>query len=142
MNNEQLERDIKLIKELAERCLSGLKSTVKQRRSANPSSGVTKSNLARIDFDIPIRPFVKLYSKGLAGPKKFTLIVAYLSKGDFKKEVTLAEIEKTWNKMTAPHLLGMKFNRFYAGQAKDNDWVETKKKGTYNLRPSWKVVVS
>jgi hypothetical protein len=90
----------------------------------------------QLDFDRPLRPFMKSYSKGLSGPKKFVLLVSCLAKGDLKKEVPLKEIEGHWNRMTS--LLGMKFNRFFPAQAKDNNWVESKKKGLYNLRPGWR----
>jgi hypothetical protein len=93
-----------------------------------------------IDFDIPLRPFVKKYIKGMSGPKKFTLLVSWFAKGDLKKEIALSEIRRNWNKMRAKTLLNMKFNLFYTSQAKENDWVESKRKGFYNLRPSWKEI--
>jgi len=54
-----------------------------------------------------------------------------------KKEVELKEIEKKWNSMTSL-MDRMEFNRFFSSQAKDRDWVESKKRGFYRLRPSWK----
>jgi hypothetical protein len=94
-----------------------------------------------IDFDIPLRPFVKKYTKGMSGPKKFTLLVAWFVKGDLKKEAALSEIRKNWNKMSSKTLLNMKFNLFYTNQAKENDWVDSKRKGFYNLRPNWKGIL-
>jgi hypothetical protein len=91
-----------------------------------------------MDFSMPIRAFIKKYSKRLSGPKKFTLLVAYLSQGDLEKEVKLTDVVENWDKMRSKNLLGMQFNRFYAITAKDNDWVKTKKHGIYSLRPSWK----
>lgn len=93
-----------------------------------------------IDFSMPIRPFVKKYSKEMSGPKKFTLLLAFLSKGEVSKQIELKEIKKCWNKMTSKSLLGMKFNLFYSGNAKENDWVNTEKSGSYHLRPSWKEI--
>jgi hypothetical protein len=90
----------------------------------------------RIDFGKPIRPYMKTYAKGLSGPKKFVLLLSWLAKGDPKREIALNEIEKHWNRMTS--ILDMAFNRFFSSQAKDNDWVESKKKGFYHLRPGWK----
>jgi len=82
---------------------------------------------------------MKSCAKGLSGPKKFALLLSWLTKGDLKKEVELKEIEGHWNRMTS--LLEMKFNRFFPAQAKDNDWVQSKKKGLYNLRPAWRDIL-
>jgi hypothetical protein len=40
--------------------------------------------------------------------------------------------------MTSAALLGCKFNRFYSNTAKDDGWVDTRKKGVYVLTPAWK----
>ena len=74
------------------------------------------------------------------GAKKFTLLIAYLTKGDSSKTVPLSEIESHWNRMKSKRLLGMKFNRLYTSQARENDWVSAEKTGTYRLRPSWKAI--
>ena len=42
--------------------------------------------------------------------------------------------------MTSKGLLGMKFNRLYTSQARENDWASTEKTGAYRLRPSWKAI--
>ncbi|MFH1066528.1 MAG: hypothetical protein V1746_01300 [bacterium] len=99
-----------------------------------------KSSPPTLDFSMPIRAFVKRHGIDMSGSKKFTLLVAYLAKGDLKKTVPLVEIHKQWNKMTAKGLLGMEFNRFHSSPAKENDWVNTEKSGSYNLRPSWKAI--
>ena len=93
---------------------------------------------AALDFTMPLRPFVKKYSVGMNGAKKFTLLLAYLAKGDVTQTVALSAIEAQWNKMTGKGLLGMSFNRLYTSQARDNDWACTEKTGAYRLRPSWK----
>jgi hypothetical protein len=82
---------------------------------------------------------MKSCSKNLSGSKKFVLLVAWLAKGDSKKQIALSEIKKQWSKMTA--ILEMDFNLFFTGDAKDRDWVETKSKGLYNLRPAWSDVL-
>lgn len=128
-----LER-LKEIEKLAKECMSELDGETKTQKKKD---GTRVSN-RDIDFEIPIRAFVKKYSKGLSGDRKFTLLVAYLSKGEFKREILLDEIENNWNKMKSKKLLGMQFNRYYSGVAKENDWVETKKHGIYSLRPLWK----
>jgi hypothetical protein len=93
---------------------------------------------AELDFEKPLRPFVKAYAKGLSGPQKFILLLSWLSKGDPKNEVKLSDIQEQWEKMTEKSLLGIKFNRFFSAQARNNDWAESKKQGVYNLRPSWR----
>jgi hypothetical protein len=103
---------------------------------------VEKSKTSSVDFSIPIRPFIKKYASGMSGPKKFTLLVAYLTQGDLKKTVNLEDIKSQWNKMTSKALLGMKFNLFYSSSAKDNDWVHTPSTATYAVRPSWKNILS
>jgi hypothetical protein len=97
-------------------------------------------NHRALDFSMPIRAFVKQYGVNLNGSEKFILLVAYLTKGDAAKRVKLAEIEKHWNRMTAKGLLGMKFNRLYTSQARENDWANTEKTGSYHLRPAWKEI--
>jgi hypothetical protein len=95
---------------------------------------------SKIDFSIPIRAFIKKYCVRMNGSKKFTLVVAYLAKGDEAKGIPLSEIEAQWNRMTSEALLGMKFNRLYSAQARENDWVNSGKGGIYNLRPAWRSI--
>ena len=139
MNISLIDR-VRQIKEIAESCLQELASMKgggggksELARKAKPGAMEEKRDL---DFDKPIRPFIKEYSKGLSGAKKFTLLLAYLSKGELKREVKLVEIEKRWNKMKG--LFGVRFNGYYPAEAKDKDWVDSRNKGMYNLRPSWK----
>lgn len=95
-----------------------------------------------LDFSMGIRGFVKRHAKGMSGPKKFTLLLAYLAKGDLDKTILFVEIKKHWNNLTAKSLLGMEYNSFFASSAKESDWVKTEKNGSYNLRPSWKAIFS
>lgn len=119
-------------------CLEGLgkngeRASIKAVRSGGKKRG---DLLVGVDFEKPIRPFVKEYVKDKSGPKKFTLLVAYLTKGDVSQSVLLSEVKKQWNKMKS--LLGGDFNRFYSSQARDKDWVYSPKQGLYTLRPKWK----
>jgi len=139
MNSKNLAAKLENIKMLADECLADLnlsESTSSLKKAHRDSIKENKLN-SKPDFTMPIRPFVKKYAKGMSGPKKFTLILAYMVKGDKSIQISLESIKNSWDKMTSGSLLGMKFNRFYSGQAKDNDWVESKKSGNYNLRPSW-----
>lgn len=140
MNQELLKQNLNEIKRLTDSCLNALGRTKDQITTTAKLKPSSKSKSPEIDFELPIRPFIKQNAKKMSGPKKFTLLVAYLAKGDINKQVLLSEIAKEWNRMTAKHLLGLKFNRYFTSEAKDHDWVETKKKGFYNLRSSWKAI--
>lgn len=106
-------------------------------KSSRPRAGAT----TRVDFSSNIRAFVKRYAGGMSGPQKFALLLAYLTKGDSSKRISLDEIQRHWNKMTARGLLGVKFNRFYSATARERDWVSTEKSGLYYLRPSWREII-
>ena len=62
--------------------------------------------------------------KGLSGPKKFVLLVAFLAKG---RTGISGKNSKKWKiaGRTMTGLLGGKFNRFYSNSAKDNGWEPT-----------------
>ena len=90
---------------------------------------------AETSFDQNPRAFMKKYSPGLAGAKKFTLLLARLSEGNSSNVVPLTEIVGTWNKMRA--ILG-DFNRAYPTRAKEYGWVDTPKAGCYVLSSTWK----
>ena len=116
------------------------KGVGKKAPSKEPHYAKKKSSLKSLDFSMGIRGFVKRHAKGMSGPKKFTLLLAYLAKGDLKKTIPFVEIKRHWNNLTAKSLLGMEFNSFFPSSAKESDWVKTEKNGSYNLRPSWKAI--
>ncbi len=76
----------------------------------------------------------------MGGPQKFTLLVAYMSKGDTHTQVPLADIEKQWNKMKT--LLSGKFNPAHTIRAREHGWVDSPKRGMYVLSPGWKDIFS
>lgn len=138
MAKKDLIEKLQQIKRLAEECLADFEpGSPASKKAKKPTTASRTKAPSRIDFKKPLRPFIKLYSKGMSGPKKFTLLLARLAEGDLKKQVALSELQAHWNKMMSKSLLGMEFNRFFPAQARENDWVESKKKGLYNLRPSW-----
>ncbi len=92
-----------------------------------------------VNFSTPIRAFVKQHAHDLSGPQKFALLIAYLTKGDRKKEVLTGDVEKQWNRMKP--LLGGKFNLAYPTRAKDNGWVDSPKRGVYIVLPGWKGIL-
>lgn len=110
-----------------------------QRRSKKPERArpAPRPKSAQLDFDLPDRAFVKQYARGLSGPKKFVLLLAFMTRGSTGKDVQLSEVEKLWNRMTSPSLLGYRFNRFYPITAREHGWVSLKKKGVYTLRNTW-----
>ena len=98
-----------------------------------------KPNLTNdVDYSVNERAFIKRYASGKSGPKKFTILVAYLANRKVEENVELREIVKHWNKMKS--LLGQ-FNRFYPNEAKTQGWVDSKKRGSYNLTNEWKNVL-
>ena len=90
----------------------------------------------KVNFSTPIRAFVKLHARDMSGSQKFALLVAYLTKGDTKKELPMTDVEKNWNRMKP--LLDGKFNLAYTTRAKDNGWVDSPKRGFYVILPGWK----
>ncbi len=102
-----------------------------------------KDNIAvpvEISFSLNERAFVKRCAANKSGPKKFTLLLAYLTKGKVGENVTLADIKKHWNKMKAKSLLGQ-FNMFYPNYAKTHGWVDSKEYGSYMLTKEWEGVL-
>src|ERR1035441_1978089 len=82
-------------------------------------------------FDMNPRAFMKKHASGLSGAGKFTFLLAFLAKGKTVVEVATAEMAKKWNSMTM--LLG-KWNTVHGNRAKENDWVDSPKRGVYVLR--------
>ena len=135
MNKDKLIQNLEQIKKLTEECLLGFSSKVKPETVGGTIEQSTFL-LREVDFDINERAFIKKYSKGMSGPKKFVLILVYLVKGKIGLEKSLNEIKKQWNRMTS--LLKGKFNRYYSSTAKENNWVDSKKTGFYHLTLNWK----
>ena len=98
---------------------------------------VASNQNLKINFSINERAFVDRYARDKSGPKKFTLMVAYLAKGEVEKNILLSEIKKRWGKMSSKSLLG-EFNMFYPNDAKTHGWIDSKEHGNYNLTNEWK----
>src|SRR5438105_8955438 len=110
-NNRELMKKLQQARGLVGECIAGLEAqSVRRPKKGRALSRSHKPQAAfDPDFDVHKRAF----------------------------EIQLKEIEKHWNKMTAPSLLGGEFNSFYTNGAKEKGWVNTKKAGAYLLRPSW-----
>lgn len=136
-SKENLQQNLEQIKALVEECLSGLSEvTHKKEKSIKTSQRLKQGRISELDFTMSARAFIKRYAKGMSGPKKFTLLLAHLAKGDADKSIKFDVIKKHWKK----GLFGGEINSFYSTQAKDKDWIDSKKKEEYNLRPSWKEI--
>lgn len=139
MRKENIVQKLQQIKSLAELCIGELsskeglkKKQVKGLLTAEPTGA------ARINFDMSARAFVRKYGERMSYPQKFTLLIAFLSKGKLSVEISLKNIEKLWKRMTSKDLLKGKFNRSYSTKAKTQGWIrEGKKAGFYRLDPSW-----
>lgn len=104
-------------------------------RKAIKSKKATLPEFGDINFSLNERAFVKRFASKKSGPKKITLLLAFLAKGSEKKEIPLNIIEKHWGKMKS--LLG-KFNRYYANEAKTQGLIHSNRYGHYNLTNEWK----
>lgn len=102
---------------------------------AKPDSPPARVAKKSVNFSTPIRAFVKQHARNMSGAKKFTLLKAYLAKGEIGKEVQMTEIEKQWNKMKP--LLGGKLNRAHSTRAKESGCVDSPKYGVYVILPDW-----
>lgn len=133
MKEQDLGKVIDRIEKLEKAIFGDKKITKEERKSkviASPD----------INFSINERAFIKRYATNKSGPKKFTLLLAYLTKGELEKSIELNEIKKNWNKMKAKTLLG-KFNMFYPNEAKTKGWIDSRKYGTYCLANEWENVL-
>jgi hypothetical protein len=136
---KQIIERLEQIRKIANQCILEIGSTPsKQTGLRRSKQEVEEVNFTELNFSLNVRAFVKKYAKQLSGPKKFVLILAYLAKGEIKKGISLADIEKLWQRMTG--LIGMEFNRSYALRAKDYGWVNSIKQGVYILTNSWKEI--
>lgn len=107
--------------------------------SSESNRGKTKKSGKKPDlnFSINSRAYVKRFAKDLGPSQKFVLLLAYLTKGKISDEVPNHVIEKLWNSMTSKDLLGYKFNRKYSLDAKNEGWIDSKKRGFFILTNEW-----
>lgn len=106
---------------------------------AKPVAPATGGGGGALSFNMNVLAFMNKHARGLSGPQKFTLLTAYLVKGDVNAQVTWQEIDGQWNKMTT--LLGSS-NAVHANRAKAKGWVEPVKQGTWKLTESWKEAIA
>lgn len=116
---------------------AGNRSLSRVKKKARSDKGIRVA--ASVNLSTPVRPFVKKHARGMGGPQKFTLLLAHIAKGDTKKEVTRATIQKQWSKLKGS--LG-DWNPAYTTRAKDQEWVDSPKNGMYVLLPGWTGIFS
>jgi hypothetical protein len=137
MDTNTLVSKLQQARTLMDECLRSV--TANDDPAVELTSIETSSGSKDIDFSVPIRPFRKEFA-GLSGGRKFTLLLAWLVKGDLKKEIALAAIISEWDNMSG--MLNAKFNRKFSSDAREADWVTTVKDGIYVLRPNWAEVLN
>ena len=108
-------------------------------RPRTPKTEAKAHVTAQLNLSSPIRPFMKKHARHLGGAQKFTLLLAHLTKGDTKKEVGIAAIQKQWSKMKG--ILG-EWNAAHATRAKDLEAVDSPKYGVYSLLPDWRAAIN
>jgi len=118
-----------------------LKTSSRKHESEKEKPDLTKRFLDSdyMNFNLPLRPFIKKYSHSMSGPKRLTLLVAWLAKGKSDVQVGRIEVSKAWNKMKT--LMGGPFNSAYETRARDNGWLDSPKPGVYLLMSGWREVL-
>jgi hypothetical protein len=127
----------KSIKQILSRIDRLEKAAFGKIRTDNQEKNATDLS-TKINFSLNERAFVKRNAVKKSGSEKFTLMVAYLTKGKVGETVSLGTIQEHWNKMKS--LLG-EFNRFHSNEAKTRGWVDTEGRGIYKLTDEWEQVL-
>jgi hypothetical protein len=99
-----------------------------------PQTAVPAGGSEAMDFDLPIRPFMKRFGTNLSGPKRFVLLLAHMAHGAIGTPVQISELQRLWKTMVG--IIG-DFNTAYPTRAKDNGWVDAPKPGVYTLLSGW-----
>lgn len=144
MNKLEFEKNLNLIIKLAEECLSDI-GFVEAETALEAGKGMdaeikNTSLTTELDFSMNPRAFFKKYSKGMSGPKIFTLMVAYLAKQKGKDAILLSDVQNEWSKLKT--ILKSKFANSYALRAKESDWIQSPQNSTYSLRPDWQKILN
>jgi len=122
---------------LLEKAVFGKRRGAGPRRQREDLAGPNgESKDTNLSFDMNVLAFMNAYARGMKGPQKFTLLLAYLAKGDVAQRVAPAVLKGHWNKMKA--VLGGRFNPAHANRAKAKGWVDSPEHGVYTLSDRWK----
>lgn len=142
MTKEEITRQLKKAQKLIEDSITALSVLEGGARSGKQSKEASVSLSVPLNFSANERNFIRTHAKGLSGPKKFTLLLAYTAKGKAGVDVEVGNLSARWNKLKAKNLMGYAFNVKYPSEAKTYGWVDSKKYGTYCLTDSWKEILS
>ncbi|TSC60297.1 MAG: hypothetical protein LiPW15_175 [Parcubacteria group bacterium LiPW_15] len=141
MNKTELERQLRLIKDAAEKCLRVLNESMPEDDKNEAAIVKNPARLAvdsDIDFSMQARAFFKKHAKDMSGPKTFTLMVAYFVNKKGTEEASLTDIQGEWSKMKS--IIKPKFSPTFAVRSRENDWIVSPKNSLYSLRPNWKEI--
>lgn len=108
----------------------------KKALTTEKNKSKTTKKLEIPKFDMNIRAFAKNHVRGLSGSKKFTLFVAYITKGAVDAETTYTEVKRIWDETATLHgtKLGGGIN---ATRAKEYGWIDCNNQGKYHLMANW-----
>lgn len=139
MSNKEISQRLAEARAIIDECIAVLSNgKISKKGKSSAKSVDTKSTRpTKLNFELNEKNFIKTYAKGLSGPKKFTLLIAHITKGKTGVDVEIGTISSKWNKMKAKNLLGYAFNSKYPTEAVTQGWVDSKKYGSYHLRQEW-----
>ena len=140
MKGKELQNKLQKIISLAEECQVILSTQKHRKHNGNTrrkqKNPVHVSQKREINFNLNSRAFFKQNVKSLTGPKKYTLVVAYLTKGKVGQELSSDKIKACWDKHSK--LLGGKLKSgVYGTRAKESGWLDDPKYGFYCLTKDW-----
>lgn len=136
--NDRMADILKRLKRLEDAVFSSSRSDAIEKKRVERANSIH----SKIDFSLNEKHFIKTHANEMSGPKKFTLLLAFIVKGRLDESVETNVIKAKWNKMKAKNLMGYAFNSKYPNEAKTAGWVDSKKHGTYHLRASWMKIFS
>lgn len=141
MDTKEILSQLNEARAIIDNCINALsKGCSNQKSGVSPvkaQNGTTLVRPNKLDFGLNERNFIRIYARGFSGPKKFALLLAFITKGKVGADIGLDIIRSKWNKLTAKNLMGYKFNLKYPNEAKTQGWIDSKKSGVYHLRQDW-----
>lgn len=141
MSDKEIQNKIRQIISLAKECLTVLDAPQprSQRKSLQRTHTKSPAKIEKLNFKLNSRAFFKKYAKGLSGPKRFVLVIAYLVRGNKQTNITSDSVKSCWNKHKK--LLGGKLTTgVYGTRAKEDGWLDAAKNGSYHLTGSWEEI--
>lgn len=141
MNGKNLKQKLTQIGVLVDECLRELGNDRIQIDAGRTAPKILTKSSGNVepDFTLNSRAFFKKYAKGLSGPKKFVLTIAYIVKGELVVNVTTDQVKKIWNDHQS--LFGGKLTTgVYGTRAKESGWIDPVGNNLYHLNSTWKEI--